>query len=163
MYVRPKPPSDDKRFKQLMREMKRHGYARNSLIEVLHSAQEAFGYLEDEVMKFVALSLQLPLSKVYGVATFYSFFTLKPQGKHTCVVCTGTACYIKGADRIMESIENEYGIKDGDTTEDDELSLLSARCFGSCNLAPMAIIDGEVAGYLDEDKTLKWLKGVLYV
>jgi len=159
---RPAPPIDDKRYKTLIREMKRHGYARNSLIECLHTAQETFGFLEDDVMKFVAESLMLPLSKVYGVATFYSFFTLKPQGKHTCVVCTGTACYIKGADKIMETIEEEYGIKDGETTEDNELSLLTARCFGSCGLAPMAVIDGEVAGYLDENKTKEWLQGVLH-
>ncbi len=141
--------------------MKKHGYARNSLIEVLHAAQEAFGYLEDEVMKFIALSLQLPLSKVYGVATFYSFFTLKPQGKHTCVVCTGTACYIKGADKVMHAIEKEYGIKEGETTPDNELSLLTARCFGSCGLAPMAMIDNKVAAHLDEESIKDWLKGVL--
>lgn len=158
---KPIPPSDDKRYKALIREMKRHGYARNSLIEVLHCAQESFGFLEDDVMKFVANSLKLPLSRVYGVATFYSFFSLKPQGEHTCVVCTGTACYIKGADDILDAVYEEYGIRDGETTNDDKLSLLSARCFGSCGLAPMAIIDGKTAGYLDKDSTKEWLRGVL--
>ena len=102
MYVRPKPPEDDGRYKSLVRAMKKNGYKKSSLIEVLHSAQGAFGYLEDEVMKFIAASLQVPLSKVYGVATFYHLFTLKPKGKHTCVICTGTACYMKGGIRYWK-------------------------------------------------------------
>lgn len=160
-YVRPNPPSDDKRYKALVRAMKKHGYKRNSLIEVLHEAQESFGFLEDEVMKFVAQSLQLPLSKVYGVATFYHFFSLKPAGEHTCVICTGTACYIKGAGKIMEKIEEEFGIKDGETTPDDKLSAMSARCFGCCNLAPAAIMDGETVAYLDEDTAVAKIKEMI--
>ncbi|HAX49791.1 MAG TPA: hydrogenase HoxE, partial [Bacteroidetes bacterium] len=87
-------PSDDNRWKLINATMKRHGYQPNSLIETLHTVQETFGYLDEISLKFVALTLKVPLSSVYGVATFYNFFNLKPQGKHTCVVCLGTACYI---------------------------------------------------------------------
>lgn len=160
-YVRPALPEDSKQYKALARAMKKHGYKRNSLIEVLHAAQESFGFLEDEVMKFVAKSLQLPLSKVYGVATFYHFFSMKPAGEHTCVVCTGTACYIKGAGNILDKIKEEYGIADGETTPDDKLSVMSARCFGCCNLAPAVILDGKTHGYLTEENTIDKIKEVL--
>lgn len=154
-YSKPTPPSNDSRWKLLEATMRRHGYKAHSLIEVLHTAQEAFGYLDEDVMRFVAYSLHLPLSKVYGVATFYHFFTLKPQGRHTCVVCTGTACYIKGAGNLIEAIELKYGVNPGETSEDGELSLLTARCFGCCGLAPAAVIDGEVAGKLSPAEILE--------
>jgi bidirectional [NiFe] hydrogenase diaphorase subunit len=128
--------------------MRRHGHRAHSLIESLHSAQESYGYLEPQVLAQVAHDLRVPLSKVYGVATFYNFFTLKPQGRHTCVVCTGTACYIKGAGAIMTDVEKELGLKAGQTSPGGEVSLLTARCFGSCGLAPAAVFDGEVAGKL---------------
>jgi bidirectional [NiFe] hydrogenase diaphorase subunit len=99
-------------------------------------------------MEFVARSLGVPLSKVYGVATFYSFFTLKPQGEHACVVCTGTACYINGAGGIVAAIGRGLGVRPGETTPDGNLSLLTARCLGSCSLAPAMILDGEVKGKL---------------
>ena len=88
----------------------------------------------------------MPLSKVYGVATFYHHFTLKPQGKHACVVCLGTACYIKGSGEVIKRVSEKYKIAEGETTEDGALSLLSARCIGACGLAPAAVIDGEVIG-----------------
>ncbi len=97
--------SGDKRFKILEAHMKKHQFRQDALIEVLHKAQELFGYLEDDLLLFVAYRLKLPPSRVYGVATFYHFFTLKPQGQHTCVVCLGTACYVKGADKILAAIE----------------------------------------------------------
>ena len=93
----PPHPSGDKRFKMLDVAMKRHQFQPDALIEVLHTAQELFGYLDDDVLVYVGRSLRVPLSRVYGVATFYNFFSLKPQGEHTCVVCMGTACYVKGA------------------------------------------------------------------
>jgi bidirectional [NiFe] hydrogenase diaphorase subunit len=96
----------------------------------------------------VATDLRVPLSRVYGVATFYNFFTLKPQGRHTCVVCTGTACYIKGADQIMNVLAERFDLKSGTTSPDGEVSVLTARCIGSCGLAPAAVLDGEVAAKL---------------
>jgi bidirectional [NiFe] hydrogenase diaphorase subunit len=116
------------------------------LIETLHTVQETFGYLDETALRFVAGILRVPLSRVYGAATFYHFFTLKPQGKHTCVVCTGTACYIKGAPALLASIERRFGIKPGETTGDNRLSLLTARCLGSCGLAPAAVLDSAVLG-----------------
>ena len=89
------PPSDDRRWKVIGATMRRLGHQRNALIEVLHAVQEVFGYLDDQALRYVAASLRVPPSRAYGVATFYHFFTLKPPGEHTCVVCTGTACYIK--------------------------------------------------------------------
>ncbi len=113
--------------------------------------QETFGYLDDSALRFAAHLLRVPLSQVYGVATFYHFFTLKPKGKHTCVVCTGTACYIKGAQQLLAAVEERHGIKPGETTPDGELSLLNARCVGSCGLAPAVVLDGVVVGKLGPD------------
>src|SRR5450631_4738002 len=97
--------SGDKRFKILEVHMKKHQFRQDALIEVLHKAQELFSYLEDDLLLFVSVKLKLPPSRVYGVATFYHFFQLKPQGEHTCVVCLGTACYVKGADKIIAAVE----------------------------------------------------------
>lgn len=145
MINKPSLPSQDKRWKLVDATMRRYGYRSHALIEALHTVQEVFGFLDEEALKFVAGALRVPLSKVYGVATFYNFFTLKPQGEHTCVVCTGTACYIKGAAQILEAIEQVAKIKPGETTADRKVSVLSARCFGSCGLAPAVVFDGEVA------------------
>ncbi|MCS7055410.1 MAG: bidirectional hydrogenase complex protein HoxE [Thermoflexales bacterium] len=136
----------DKRYKIIEATMRRYGYQGHGLIEALHSAQEAFGYLDDFTLMHIARTLHLPPSKVFGVATFYNLFTLKPQGAHTCVVCLGTACYIKGAREVLAAIEAEYDVKAGGTTRDNQLSLLTARCFGSCALAPVLTFDGETIG-----------------
>jgi bidirectional [NiFe] hydrogenase diaphorase subunit len=160
IFARPQIPQDP-RFKALERTMKKLGYDKSSLIESLHAAQEAFGFLDDEAMKFVAASLRLPLSKVYGVATFYHYFTLKPAGEHTCVVCTGTACYIKGSGKIVDSVCKKHKIKAGETTKDGKLSLITARCIGCCGIAPAVVIDGEVMGTMDEEKTMNKLEGLL--
>src|SRR6476661_6033529 len=111
-------PSGDKRFKLLEVTMKRHQFQQHALIEVLHAAQELFGFLEVDLLFFIARHLKLPPSKVYGVATFYNFFTLRPKGEHTCVLCTGTACYVKGADALLKAIEGAAGITAGETTSD---------------------------------------------
>ena len=136
--------SGDKRFKILEAHMKKHQFKHDALIEVLHKAQELFGYLEDDLLLFVAYKLKLPPSRVYGVATFYHFFTLKPQGRHTCVVCMGTACYVKGADKILAAVEEDTKIKPGETTPDNQVSLLTARCIGACGIAPAVVYDGKV-------------------
>lgn len=126
--------------------MRRNGYRPDALIETLHTVQESFGYIDNDALLFVSQALRVSPSKVYGVATFYHFFNLKPQGKHTCAVCLGTACYIKGAGQVLEAIEEEYGIKSGETTPDGELSLLTVRCVGACGLAPAVVLDGSVLG-----------------
>jgi bidirectional [NiFe] hydrogenase diaphorase subunit len=159
--IKPAPPSDDKRWKLIDVTMRRNGYASHALIETLHSVQDAFGYLDDASMKFVAESLSLPLSKVYGVATFYHLFTLKPKGKHTCVICTGTACYIKGAGDLVDGVRQRYDVDLGGTTEDSELSLLGARCVGACGLAPAVVLDGEVLGNVGTDDLMTKLEEVI--
>lgn len=135
----------DKRFKILEVQMKKHQFRHDALIEVLHKAQELFGYLEDDLLLFVAHKLKLPPSRVYGVATFYHFFQLKPQGEHTCVVCMGTACYVKGAEKVINAIQDQFKIRSGETTPDGKLSLLTARCIGACGIAPAVTYDGQVA------------------
>jgi bidirectional [NiFe] hydrogenase diaphorase subunit len=109
-------------------------------------------------LHYVAQSLGVPLSRVYGVATFYNLFTLKPQGAHTCVVCLGTACYIKGSAQILEALEHETGIRKGQTTPDKEVSLMVARCLGACGLAPTCVYDGEVVGKLAPEEAVDRLK-----
>jgi bidirectional [NiFe] hydrogenase diaphorase subunit len=139
-------PSGDPRFKLVDRTLQRFQYQQDALIEVLHTAQEAFGFLENDLLIYVARQLRLPLSWVYGVATFYHFFTLKPQGEHTCVVCLGTACYVKRASEIVAALRAEFGIEPGQTTPDNKLSIAAARCLGSCGLAPVLVLNGEVLG-----------------
>jgi len=142
--------------------MRRHGHRPNALIETLHTVQETFGYLDEQALRYVAAALRVPLSQVYGVATFYHFFNLKPKGKHTCVVCTGTACYIKGVPALLNAIEEQHGVKPGETTADGNISVMSARCLGSCGLAPAAVLDGEVVGKLTPNDLIermgKWGK-----
>jgi len=150
----PRLPSDDKRWKMVEATARRHGREPHALIETLHTVQETFGYLDESALRFVAGLLRVPLSRVYGAATFYHFFTLKPKGKHTCVVCTGTACYIKGAPALLTAIEERYGVRPGETTPDGELSVLTARCLGSCGLAPAVVLDSAVLGKIGPEAVL---------
>jgi bidirectional [NiFe] hydrogenase diaphorase subunit len=152
------PPSEDSRWRMVGATMRKHGYRPNALIETLHTVQESFGYLDEQALRYVAAALRVPLSQVYGVATFYHFFNLKPQGKHTCVICTGTACYIKGVPAILTAVEEHYGVKPGETTADGAISLVSARCLGSCGLAPAAVLDGEVVGKLTPKDILERMR-----
>ncbi|MGF1498296.1 MAG: bidirectional hydrogenase complex protein HoxE [Elainellaceae cyanobacterium] len=151
-------PSGDKRFKRLDITMKRQQYRPDALIEVLHTAQEAFGCLEEDVLYYVARGLKLPLSHVYGVATFYHLFSLKPSGAHSCVVCMGTACYVKGGGKVMDALQAELGIEAGETTEDGKISLMAARCLGACGIAPAVVFDGSVAGKLEPEAALARVK-----
>jgi len=152
------PPSEDKRWRIVLGTMRRNGFARHSLIETLHTVQESFGFLDDESLVYVSKSLRVPLSHVYGVSTFYHLFSLKPAGKHSCVMCTGTACYIKGAPKLLDAIEENYGIAPDETTKDELLSLLTARCVGACGLGPVAVVDGEVIGKLTPDSILEQIE-----
>lgn len=146
--VRVAPPSDDRRWRAVESRMRRLGGRGDGLIEVLHAVQDAFGYLDTDALGYVGQALHVPPSRVYGVATFYSYFTLKPAGEHTCIVCTGTACYINGATAILAALRGELGAAPGTTTPDGRLSVLTARCVGACSLAPVVVFDGETAGRL---------------
>ncbi len=123
-----------------------------ALIEVLHKAQHIFGYLPKEVQTFVANKLNLPISKVYGVVTFYSFFTTEPRGKNVINVCMGTACFVRGAGDVLKEFEKELGIKSGQTTEDMNFTLGSLRCVGACGLAPVLTINDKVYGHCTPDQ-----------
>lgn len=154
-------PSGDNRFKLLEATMKRSQYQPDALIEVLHKAQELFGFLSTDLLLYVAHNLKLPPSRVYGVATFYHFFSLAPQGEHTCTVCLGTACYVKGAATLLAAAEQEAGIKAGETSPDNRLSLMTARCLGACGIAPAVVFDSTVVGHLTVETVLAHVKGWL--
>ena len=142
--------------------MRRHGHEADALIETLHVVQESFGYLDDDSLRFVAGSLRVPYSRVYGVATFYHLFTMRPPGRHACVVCLGTACYIRGAQAILDKVGRELKIKPGETTPDGSVSLLTARCLGSCGLAPAAVFDGAVVGRLNPEAALARVRSLTH-
>lgn len=153
----------DKRFKTIDMAMKRSGNSPDALIEVLHKVQETFGYLDDDVLRYVTRKMKLPLSVVYGVATFYHLFSLKPQGEHNCVVCLGTACYVKGSGKILEALEKDLGIKVAETTADGQMSLLTARCMGACGIAPAVTFDGNVAGKQTPESVLAKVKELISI
>jgi bidirectional [NiFe] hydrogenase diaphorase subunit len=148
----------DPRCKALDLTMKRYQNNPDALIEVLHKAQESFGYLEDDVLFHIARGLKLPLSRVYGVATFYHLFTLKPSGAHTCVVCLGTACHVKGSSKLVAALEAELGIQMGETTPDGQVSLMAARCLGACGIAPAIVLDGAVSGKQTPDDAISKIR-----
>jgi bidirectional [NiFe] hydrogenase diaphorase subunit len=154
-------PSGDKRFKVLDTTMKRNLYKQDALIEVLHKAQEVFGYLEEDVLLYVARGLKLPLSQVYGVATFYHLFSLKPSGAHTCVVCMGTACYVKGANELLGTLAKDFHLHPGETTPDGQVSLTTARCIGACGIAPAVVFDKQVCGKQTTSSVVDNVKGWL--
>jgi len=149
-----KHQSGDRRFEMLDASMKRQKYAPDSLIEIMHTAQELFGRLAPDILHYVARALKLPPSRVYGVATFYHLFSFTPPGRHTCVVCTGTACYVKGADAMLARLEQSLGVVAGHTSDDGEVSVSVARCLGACGLAPIVVFDGQVAAHQTIDAAL---------
>jgi bidirectional [NiFe] hydrogenase diaphorase subunit len=159
----PIPHPEDKRWRLVVGTMRRHGFAKDALIETIHTVQSAFGYLDTEALSFVARNLHVPLSRAYGVATFYNYFMMKPQGEHTCVVCLGTACYIKNGGEVLKQVEQTAEVRAGETTPDKKVSLLIARCLGTCGLAPVATFDGEVVGKIETEqataKIKEWLEG----
>jgi bidirectional [NiFe] hydrogenase diaphorase subunit len=140
-------PADDPRRRLVDQTLKRFQYRSDALIEVLHVAQEAYGFLGEDLLGDIARQLQLPESQVLGVATFYHAFALRPKGEHSCIVCTGTACYVKGAGEIVKALEAAYGIHSGQTTTDGWLTLGAARCLGNCSLAPLLVVDDKVLGH----------------
>ena len=125
-----------------------HRGEEGALMPVLHEAQSIYGYLPVEVQTVIAEELGLPLAEVYGVATFYSQFSLNPKGKHKISICLGTACYVKGSDKILQAVEKELQISCGECTHDRKFSIESCRCVGACGLAPVMIVDDEVYGRL---------------
>ena len=136
----------DNRRLLLEKVLKEHNYQESALLEILHRAQEIYGYLDKELLMDVAGSLNIPPSHVFGVTTFYSFFKLRKPGQHIVTGCLGTACYVKGVEEIMEAVEKEFNVKRGESTADEKLSLLLTRCIGACAMAPNIVVDDEVIG-----------------
>ena len=139
-------------YRRLDEIISRHKGEQGALITVLHEAQELFGYLPKEVQLRVAEGLNVPLSEVYGVISFYALFSLKPKGKYKISACKGTACYVRGADKVLERLESELGIKAGDTTDDGKFSLEVVRGLGACGLGPVIMINDDVHARLKPDK-----------
>ncbi|MDQ7095377.1 NAD(P)H-dependent oxidoreductase subunit E [Desulfosporosinus sp. PR] len=127
---------------------------KENLIAILHQAQEIYGYLPDNVQWHIAQKLDIPSAKVYGVVSFYSYFTMKPRGEHVVNVCMGTACFVRGADKLKTELENQLKIKAGETTPDNLFTLETLRCVGACGLAPVMIVDGEVHGRMHEPQEI---------
>lgn len=128
------------------------------LINVLHKAQNLFGYLSQDLLLFISRKLGLTAAKVFGVATFYSYFTLEPRGKHVISICMGTACFVKGAADILEEFKKQLNIKDDNTSEDGLFTIDTLRCVGACGLAPVVTVDGKVYGRVKAEDVEKIIK-----
>ena len=137
-----------------------HGNDAGELINILHETQNALGYLPREVQMVVAKCLGIPSSRVNGVVSFYAFFTEKPKGKHPVSVCLGTACYVRGAEKLLDEVKKVLDIEVGQTTPDGFFSLDCLRCVGACGLAPVLMIDGKVYGNVDPASVRSILKSV---
>jgi bidirectional [NiFe] hydrogenase diaphorase subunit len=152
---------DDSRRLMLEKAMKEHKHQESALLEILHRAQEIYGYLDKDLLMDIAGSLSLPPSHVFGVATFYSLFKLTEPGEHIVTGCLGTACYVKGVEEIMQAIEGEFNVKRGETTSDKKLSLFLTRCIGACAMAPNIVVDGEVMGKATKELAIERIRTAL--
>ena len=151
----------DKKIEELrsyMQELKGRPRPDSQLIAVLHKAQELYGYLPQKIMDEVAVTMNIPTAHIWGVATFYHYFNLAPKGKYTVSVCLGTACYVKGAEEILETLKQELKIGLGETTEDGLFSLQETRCLGACGLAPVMMVGDKIYGALTPKRTLEVIK-----
>jgi bidirectional [NiFe] hydrogenase diaphorase subunit len=154
-------PVGDPRTKLLSAKIKKEGARPEALIEILHTAQNAYGHLPLKVLAFISRALRLPPSRVYATVSFYHFFSMQSKGVHTCLVCTGTACYVKGAQQVLQAVETAYGIRAGQVTGDGQLGLQVARCVGACGLAPVVLLDDEVRAKATESDILRSLGTIL--
>jgi NADH:ubiquinone oxidoreductase subunit E len=139
---------------------KNEEHPESRLIGVLHKAQELFGYLPEEVMQKIAFLMDIPAARIWGVASFYHYFNLKPVGKHVLSLCLGTACYVKGAGMILDRIREHLNIAVGETTADGEFTLHEARCLGACGLAPVMMVDERIHGNLTPEKAIEIIDGL---
>jgi NADP-reducing hydrogenase subunit HndA len=136
----------EEQIKELDKLIETNGKESKGLIPLLEKAQELLGYIPVEVQKRIAEKTGIPANSIYGVVSFYSFFTMKARARHRIQVCLGTACYVKGGKEIMEKIEKDYGLKVGESSKDGRFTCEKARCFGACGLAPIMVVDGKVYG-----------------
>jgi len=138
------PDDHNEKLAQIAEVIAKYDAQPNNLIMVLHAAQGIYGYLPYLVQKFIADKMEIPISEVSGVVSFYSFFSTKPRGKHTIMVCMGTACYVRGSKKVLEGLQKQLNVEVSETTEDGKFTLSSARCIGACGLAPAMMIDETV-------------------
>lgn len=148
----------DPRLEQVKEIVEEHKNLQGALIPVLHGIQKLYGYLPEEALHIVSQELKISMAEIYGVATFYSLFTLKPKGEHIIRVCMGTACYVRGSQDIIDKISSVIGIGIGETTKDGKFTLEAARCLGSCGLAPVLTVDDKVYGKVTVDHVIKILE-----
>lgn len=141
--------------------VKKYGGRKRAVIQVLQDLQEQLRWLSPETLEDVALELEIPLSHVTSVATFYRSFSLEPRGRHICTVCMGTACHVRGGAAVLEHFERKLGIRAGETSPDGEVTLERVNCLGACALAPLAVVDGRYHGQMNETKANEVLKPVL--
>ena len=153
-----KKETDQEKYDRIARVIDEYKDREGSLIQILHMAQGIYGYLPLELQQFIAERLDKPLSEVYGVATFYSFFSTKPRGENTIRVCLGTACYVRGGKKILDRMSELLGIGIGDTTSDGKFTLEVMRCIGACGLAPAISINGKVYKQVNPDKLMSILE-----
>jgi len=152
---------DDKRLSMLEEFVKEHQYQKGALLEILHKAQELYGYFDKRLLTLISEHLNFPTSRVYGVASFYNFFKLKKPGEHVVTVCMGTACYVRGVEEIMSAIEREFNLERGESTADGKLSLFVTRCIGACAMAPNIVVDEEVIGKATKEAVLERIELLL--
>ena len=145
----------------LEKVLKDYNYQESALLEILHKAQEIYGYLDKDLLLDISESLNLPPSHVFGVTTFYSFFKLRKPGQHIVTGCLGTACYVKEVEQIMQVVEEEFKVKRGGSTSDGKLSLLLTRCIGACAMAPNIVVDDEVIGRATKEIVIAKIKAAL--
>jgi len=138
--------------------IKEYELSERSLVSILQKTNNTYNYLPEQVLRYVAEQLNMPLSAVYRIATFYNAFSLEPRGKHLITVCLGTACHVKGAERVTQALESELGIERGETTQDMMFSLESVRCIGCCGLAPVLKVGEEIHGHMAKNKVPELLR-----
>ncbi len=159
----PTAPIADKRLKILDVAIRKAQSRADALIAILHKAQELFGFLDTPILWHISRSLRLPPSRVLGVATFYHLFRLKPRGDHTCVVCLGTACFVKGANQLVETVSQVAQVEPGETSSDRRVSLVVARCLGACGIAPAVVLDEQTLGQVTPEvltaRIEEWMHG----
>jgi NADH-quinone oxidoreductase subunit E len=152
------------KFKRVRRIIEDYKCSESKLIPILHAVQKEYRYLPREIMSYIAASLNIPASRVYGVATFYSNFALEPKGKYVIKVCDGTACHVKGSARIEEVIRKRLGLKKNQTTTSDMLfTLETVSCLGACGLAPAVVVNEEVHGLMTEESTIQMLENLIFL
>ena len=152
------PDITDEMWPQIDEIIQRNRPVAGSIITALRECQDVVGYLPVELLDYISQGLNLPSSDVYGVASFYALFSMEPKGRHTIKLCLGTACYVKGIKEVMSRIENQYGVKEGGTSEDRRFSLEGVRCLGACGLAPVMVIGPDTHGDVTSDKIIDILE-----